>query len=770
MKFRKILCAVLACTILFCSIPFGVSAENRKIKYSPLSSPVLYDSPADMQASVADLEKHVDTDRLRKTIFSAVSECKEEIIIEELNIPVSIAESIADFIWYNMPEAFNVHGIGNSYYGDTIYSVLISYREFADTKDEYAACYSEFKAVADGMLAGIEKNDRLTQVEKALLIHDRLILHTEYDYTSSSVIKHTAYGALCKRAAVCQGYAMAYMYLLDRVGIKNYYCSSRSLNHGWNIVYIDGVSYHTDVTWDDRSWGSGERGFVGRVDHDNFLRSTQGIKATGHNSGDFDSSPVDTRYDNSFWQSSSTAFQLIGNDIYYIDNEEEKLMRMSDNSIIGDVEDDWLSSGGGIWSLNYSCLSSAGGDLFYSLADGVYKYTVSNGKTQKIYAPELGHNFSVFGFTFEDGYLICDINNTPNNAVSLSQIRSAYSDISVIITGIEINTPPEKNFYKGDSADFTGLTLKINYSDESHDIISSGFTVSGFSSSKLGKNTLTVHYEDFTVSLDITINCRHQHQTAVEEKPATCQSTGHTAGVYCSDCDTYISGYAEIPVNENAHKWDSGTVTAIPSCSSEGEKTFTCLYKSSHKKTEKIGLNKDKHINTRTVAEAPPSSYAVGYTEGVYCDDCEKYISGHEEIPKKGHGIAEGKNATVQGNTVFVTSGITVAKLIPQSYEEAEIRDAEGRLLTAGDIFTTDSVIILPDKTYNIVISGDVDCDGFVSAADARLALRASVGLENFSEESLRYKAADVLKTDKLTAADARIILRVSVGLEKIEF
>lgn len=62
---------------------------------------------------------------------------------------------------------------------------------------------------------------------------------------------------------------------------------------------------------------------------------------------------------------------------------------------------------------------------------------------------------------------------------------------------------------------------------------------------------------------------------------------------------------------------------------------------------------------------------------------------------------------------------------------------------------------------------GDVDNDGDIKAADARLALRASVGLENFDET--QKKAADVDYDGAIKAADARIILRASVGLEEIE-
>ncbi len=70
---------------------------------------------------------------------------------------------------------------------------------------------------------------------------------------------------------------------------------------------------------------------------------------------------------------------------------------------------------------------------------------------------------------------------------------------------------------------------------------------------------------------------------------------------------------------------------------------------------------------------------------------------------------------------------------------------------------------------------GDVDSDGRITAADARLALRASVGLYadedatvsyDFSRGTRPFLAADYDSSGKLEAGDARSILRVAVGLE----
>lgn len=70
---------------------------------------------------------------------------------------------------------------------------------------------------------------------------------------------------------------------------------------------------------------------------------------------------------------------------------------------------------------------------------------------------------------------------------------------------------------------------------------------------------------------------------------------------------------------------------------------------------------------------------------------------------------------------------------------------------------------------FNVVLGkpGDVDVDKKVTAADARMALRFSVNLENATPEELYM--ADVDGDLRITASDARTILRIAVGLEEID-
>ena len=63
---------------------------------------------------------------------------------------------------------------------------------------------------------------------------------------------------------------------------------------------------------------------------------------------------------------------------------------------------------------------------------------------------------------------------------------------------------------------------------------------------------------------------------------------------------------------------------------------------------------------------------------------------------------------------------------------------------------------------------GDVDNDGEVTAADARLTLRAAVALEDYARQSLPFARADYDKNGEITASDARMVLRTAVALEPL--
>lgn len=97
-----------------------------------------------------------------------------------------------------------------------------------------------------------------TDYEKIKKVHNILIDNLSYEQSISKPNIRNIYGALCEREVVCEGYAKAFKYLLDKLDIENIIVvgygtnsSGQSEEHAWNDVKLDDNWYAIDVTWDD---------------------------------------------------------------------------------------------------------------------------------------------------------------------------------------------------------------------------------------------------------------------------------------------------------------------------------------------------------------------------------------------------------------------------------------------------------------------------------------------------------------------------------------
>lgn len=122
-------------------------------------------------------------------------------------------------------------------------TLTITYSEDAAAVEAELA---EFDAAVEKAKA-VVKSD-MTDVDKAMAVHDYLIANVEYDTTYSN---RNAYNALVEGTGVCEAYAKAYEYIMNELGIECAIVSSDAMNHAWNTIVIDGTVYHVDVTWDD---------------------------------------------------------------------------------------------------------------------------------------------------------------------------------------------------------------------------------------------------------------------------------------------------------------------------------------------------------------------------------------------------------------------------------------------------------------------------------------------------------------------------------------
>ncbi len=135
----------------------------------------------------------------------------------------------------------------------------IALRYFLNAEQRTKAAQEIALAVSE-LTAGFD-DPVLSEYDKELLVHDRLLERCRYDQDSADLNElgriedavaesFSAYGALCKGLAVCEGYTRAMMLLLNHMGIHT--VPVYNDNHVWNLVWIDGAPYHLDATWNDQ--------------------------------------------------------------------------------------------------------------------------------------------------------------------------------------------------------------------------------------------------------------------------------------------------------------------------------------------------------------------------------------------------------------------------------------------------------------------------------------------------------------------------------------
>ena len=104
--------------------------------------------------------------------------------------------------------------------------------------------------------AKIRKSSKST-AGRVKAINSYLRKNCSYDYRFKQ-ISFEPYGALCKKKAVCMGYALAAQALCNEVGITSVVITGKGIdtygskeNHAWNAVKIGKKWYALDITWND---------------------------------------------------------------------------------------------------------------------------------------------------------------------------------------------------------------------------------------------------------------------------------------------------------------------------------------------------------------------------------------------------------------------------------------------------------------------------------------------------------------------------------------
>jgi transglutaminase-like putative cysteine protease len=129
----------------------------------------------------------------------------------------------------------------------------------------------EVNEKVEEILEELKIDEKTSEYEKVKSVYDYICHNVNYDYVhENNSLYHkdsTAYAALVKNYASCQGYAAAVFRLLKELRIECSVVTGTGINnqgeaefHAWNEVLLDGEIYNMDATWDS-----------GREDYQYFL-------------------------------------------------------------------------------------------------------------------------------------------------------------------------------------------------------------------------------------------------------------------------------------------------------------------------------------------------------------------------------------------------------------------------------------------------------------------------------------------------------------------
>ena len=162
---------------------------------------------------------------------------------------------------------------------------------------------------------------------------------------------------------------------------------------------------------------------------------------------------------------------------------------------------------------------------------------------------------------------------------------------------------------------------------------------------KMPENTVLTVEDAVSVADAAFTDCGNLTEVTLGKSVA---SLGEDAFSGCNNLGKLTVENAQCEINPSKDTIPSGTKISAPANStaqkyaeSQGNEYITFCY----------------HSNTTQVAQVNAGCTEPGFTAGVYCNDCQKYISGHETIAAKGHTEADVPAVEASCNKTGLTAG-----------------------------------------------------------------------------------------------------------------
>ena len=270
---RTISTLIAATGIFLVASYFIQNYANKDIDLKPMvDEPVVVESVSYDRYAYQHLDE--ETKITYDQIYNCMSEYSDKVTVSTKDN--SILQKAYEAVMADYGDIFWVNGYKyNTYTSDDKVVNIEFWPKYTISKEQRDVYSVSIEATADEWLSGISQD--ASDFDKALYVFETLIKNV--DYNTDSEENQNILSVFLYRSTVCQGYADAAWYLLDKLGIKSTVITgtANGESHAWNLVYLDGAYYYIDVTWGNSKYMDGNNDTAKRVNYAYFAMTTEEI-------------------------------------------------------------------------------------------------------------------------------------------------------------------------------------------------------------------------------------------------------------------------------------------------------------------------------------------------------------------------------------------------------------------------------------------------------------------------------------------------------------
>ena len=412
---------------------------------------------------------------------------KVRVNVDGYGITVENLSDIVGLIFNSQPELFFYEETYSyRYKGENILDITFSL-------ENSIAEISRQQSIIDKEVKKFEQlvSPKMTPTEIVLLVHDYLIANTVYDYDGVKTGKlnqsvFDIYGVFGEKLAVCQGYALATEYLLNKYGIQCGIASSENENHAWNVVKIEDDWYHLDTTWDDPVYDN-----LGTVNHKYLLVSQEKLLADKHckdrydfvtsvKEGEYKNTKGD-KYDDEYWIDSEAYIHQYEGKQYYMDKDDFQLKVYDKKSGSHEVLVDekklgkkviWQqkSNANSYWKGNFSKIVGHNNNLYLSTPNEIYKVDLETENCWPIKVFDTEEQY-IYGIGEFNNAIVYVLKDSPKNDEDI------YHNEKVHSTNISIGCNTKITKVDTDDGEFTVEFRPVKFYDNDGKLIKMNYRV-----------------------------------------------------------------------------------------------------------------------------------------------------------------------------------------------------------------------------------------------------------------------------------------------------